>query len=121
MAKNDFFPIVYRILAVLYKNLKEDKKNDKSIFDRNKYGISSRYMNIIIKYLISYGYVSGIKSIGHEVSDDNYRIDVFELDNMEITPKGIMQLEYILLSDKKEELYPYDISEYDFHTFKEPE
>ena len=120
MAKNDFTPIVFNTLAILYNNLKKDKKNDESIFDRNRYGISSRYMDIIINYLISDGYVFGIKSLGQKISDDNYRIDAFEFSNAEITPKGIIHLEDILISDKKEELYPYDISDY-FTTFKKSE
>lgn len=113
MAKNDFTPIVFKILAKLYINLKEDKKNDASIFDKEKYGISFKYMDMVIFHLIYHDYVDGI-----QINDygDHKRPAVFVFDDVEIRPKGIHHLEDIVISEKKEKLFPYDINEYEvFH------
>lgn len=88
MAQNDFFPIVYRILAALYKNLKEDIKNDNGLFDTTLYGCKKSFLDYILKYLIDEKYVDSVKYTFY----DN-KINFSDLTVMRITPKGIEYLQ----------------------------
>lgn len=88
MAQNDFFPIVYRILAALYKNLKEENKNDKGLFDTTLYGCRKTFLNYILKFLIDEKYVDNVSYTYY----DN-EINFSDLSIMQITPKGIEYLQ----------------------------
>ena len=95
MAQNDFFPIVYRILAALYKNLKEDNKNDKGLFDTTLYGCKEPFLNYILQFLIDEGYVDKVKYTFY----DN-KINFSDLTEMRITHKGIEYLQYNSIMEK---------------------
>ena len=88
MAQNDFFPIVYRILAALYKNLKEGNKNDKGLFDTTLYGCQQTFLDYILQFLIDEKYVDKVKYTFY----DN-KISFSDLSVMRITPKGIEYLQ----------------------------
>lgn len=87
MAKDDYYVIVYKLLAYLYIQLKTGEpigvdfvSNEGKLFDINK-----PYWTYIIRHLYSDGYIEGIsitKAMG-----GNYFID--NLGSMMITPKGI--------------------------------
>lgn len=105
MAKNDFFPIVYRILAALYKNLKEDKKNDGEIFEKELYDVNQHFLDYIIKYLIDEKFIVGSS---YKYYDNG--IHFFALKNSIITPKGIEYLEENSLMQKTK-MFLKDIKE----------
>ena len=88
MAQNDFFPIVYRILAALYKNLKEEKKNDKGLFDTTLYSCKQGFLDYIIKFLIDEKYIANVK---YQYYDN--KIHFSDFSDMQITPKGIEYLQ----------------------------
>lgn len=87
MAKDDYFVIVYKISAYLYMQLKNGEninpdfiKNDGFLFK-----INERYWNYIIVHLLKDGYIEGVtitKAFGNEVI-------ISDLENFQITPKGI--------------------------------
>ena len=87
MAQNDFFPIVYRILAALYKNLKEDKENQKDLFNHELYDVKKKFFDYILKYIVDEEFVDTT----YYKPYDN-KIEFFNLSNMQITPKGIEYL-----------------------------
>ena len=87
MAQNDFFPIVYRILAALYKNLKEDKENQKDLFNHELYDVKKKFFDYILKYIVDEEFVDTT----YYKPQDN-KIEFFDLSNMQITPKGIEYL-----------------------------
>lgn len=88
MAQNDFFPIVYRILAALYKNLKEESKNDKGLFDTTLYGCRQAFLYYILKFLIDEKYVD---KVSYKYYDNEVHFS--DLSIMQITPKGIEYLQ----------------------------
>ncbi len=88
MAKDDFFPIVYRILATLYNNLKEDKENSKGLFDYECYDVKEKFFDYIIKYLIDEKYIINVKKNNYDIGNK-----YLGLENAQITPKGIEYLQ----------------------------
>lgn len=105
MAKNDFFPIVYRILAALYKNLKEDRKNDKAIFEKELYDVPQNFMNYIIKHLIDEKF---IENVNYKYYNNN--INFFGINEAIITPKGIEYLQENTMMNKAK-IFLKDIKE----------
>lgn len=87
MAKDDYYVIVYKILAYLYMQLKNGEninpdfiKNDGFLFK-----INERYWTYIIVHLLKDGYIEGVnvtKAFGNEVI-------ISDIENCQITPKGI--------------------------------
>lgn len=87
MAKDDYYVIVYKILAYLYKQLKSGQpiepemlKHDGMLFQINK-----QYWVYIMQNMIDQGYIRGL----HETrAGGGYYIEG-QLANCEITPLGI--------------------------------
>ncbi len=88
MAQNDFFPIVYKILADLYNRLKEDEKVDMKIFDAEYYDIKQSFLDYIINYLIDEKYIANVKKNKYDTG-----AKFIGLKNVQITPKGIEYLQ----------------------------
>lgn len=90
MAKDDYHVIIYNILAYLYTQLKRGKAIDtKYLMPNGKlFQINDKYYTYIMKNLKDTGLVSGI-----DIVEDMTGIYVDDLDQIEITPKGI---EYLL-------------------------
>lgn len=90
MAKNDYFVVVYNILAYLYRCLKNGEKVDAlkiSVNGQYCQGINEEYW----KYIIENLYVSGfINKIIVDRYDDEF--NAISLDNCQITPLGIEYL-----------------------------
>ena len=88
MAKDDYFVIVYKILAYLYVQLKngEDIDLDMIKADGNLFKINDRYYAYIVSNLVNDGYITGpqFKTWGGET--------IIDIRECQITPKGI---EYI--------------------------
>lgn len=90
MAKDDYYVIVYKILAYLYKQLKagapveeEYLKHDGMLFQINKL-----YWIYIIQNVLEQGYITGIMQTH---AGGGYYIEQ-QLANCMITPKGIEYL-----------------------------
>ena len=103
MAKDDYFVIVYKILAYLYQQLKKGEK-----IDRNKISYDSKYCNINKEYWIyimenmqGEGLIKGFKK-GSAKNGDNYIEE--QLEKIQITPKGIDFLEDKSISDRVSDL-----------------
>lgn len=85
MAKDDYFVIVYKILAYLYVQLKVGKPVDGSMIsaDGGLFQIPESYHSYIISSLLNEGYITGVRTRtwgGDEIID---------LSQCQITPKGI--------------------------------
>lgn len=86
MAKDDYYVIVYKILAYLYDQLKKGKNIEESMIRSSgrMFSINDRYWEYIIINLYEERYISGIlitKAYGG--------ILIENLGDMMITPKGI--------------------------------
>ncbi len=87
MAKDDYYVIVYKILAYLYVQLKAGEDIDTELIkpDGQLCGINERYWTYIIIHMLESGYVEGIsiaKVFGSEKIINN-------LERIQITPEGI--------------------------------
>jgi len=88
VARDDYFVVVYRILAYLYACLKEGKDPDIAYIspDSPAIKISQNYWEYIFRHLLADGYLEGVAFvpvIGRAVPE--IRIG----SNVMITPKGI--------------------------------
>lgn len=65
MAKNDYFSIVYKLLAILYDNLKDGVKTDlKAILNDNEtFPINQPYWIAVFEDLIEKGYIKGVSVV----------------------------------------------------------
>ena len=63
MAKNDYFVLMFRILAYLYECLKQDEYPDLEYlhYSTEAFPIGQRYWNTIWTDMYQEGYISGIK------------------------------------------------------------
>lgn len=88
MARDDYFVLVYRILAYLYACLKEGQEPDIAYIshDSPALKISRNYWEYIFRHLLADGYLEGVSIvpvIGRTVPEVRISSDVM------ITPKGI--------------------------------
>lgn len=86
MAKDDYYVIVYKILAYLYDQLKKGKNIEESMIRSSgrMFSINDRYWEYIIINLYEERYITGIlitKTYGGVLIEN--------LEDMMITPKGI--------------------------------
>lgn len=88
MAKDDFFRIVYVILSELYGHLKDGTKANLEDIGPKRFNISDGYLLVIIDWLSTNGYVSGVRirktKTGRAVGD---------MEDIMITPDGIKYLQ----------------------------
>ena len=91
MAKDDYEVIVYQILAYLYQCLKKDVDiQEKYLMPQGKMlDINTKYWRFIIYNLNKDGLIEGI--VLKKVWGEKYPL-VEELENMNITPRGIQFL-----------------------------
>lgn len=87
MTKNDYYVIVYKILAYLYVRLKEGKRTEPEmiIYNGKLFAINEAYWKYIIVHLYEGRYIENItvtKSWGGDA-------DIQNLEYMQITPLGI--------------------------------
>lgn len=90
MAKDDYFVIVYKILAYLYMKLKKGEPIEKEylMYDGNLFKINKKYWVYIMANMAENGFILGLHDI--RVADGYYLEE--QLTNLEITPKGIEYL-----------------------------
>ena len=98
MVKDDYYVIVYKILSYLYQCLKLGKKIDEKCIDNdNKYiSINLDYWKYIIVKLIDEEYISDVQYDRTWCGE----IIVSNLDQAQITPKGIEYLNENSLMEK---------------------
>lgn len=86
MARDDYFVIVYKILAYLYKQLKKGLNNEPEMLlhDGILFKINYEYWLYIIQNMVNEGYISGINNL----SGHGYYIKE-QLIDCKITPLGI--------------------------------
>lgn len=87
MAKDDYYVIVYKILAYLYIQLKHGEAVDPKMisYDGKLFNINYDYWIYIMQHMLEQGFIEGIvvtNSWGNTVIIDN-------LDSCQITPEGI--------------------------------
>lgn len=92
MSKNDYFVLVYRILAYLYECLKEGEKPDSEYltYDTKEFPVGEEYWSYIFENLLKDGYIEGVTLVpilGQTVKG------VKLTKNIRITPKGIDYLQ----------------------------
>lgn len=87
MAKDDYFVIVYKILAYLYARLKkgEPVEAEMLMYDGGLFQINREYWVYIIDNILEQGYIKGL----HNVRAGNGYYIKEQLSNCSITPKGI--------------------------------
>ncbi|MDY6065274.1 MAG: YjcQ family protein [Finegoldia sp.] len=90
MAKDDYFVIVYKILAYLYTKLKSGEAIEPEylMYDGVLFDINRKYWTYIVADMVESGYITGLSNV--RVADDNYL--KYKLRDCEITPKGIEYL-----------------------------
>lgn len=84
MAKDDYFVIVYRILAYLYQCFKAGEAPDKEMFGPEALGINNGYWANVIESIVNEGYITGVSTIPSLGGIIGIRTD-----NIKITQKGI--------------------------------
>ena len=91
MAKDDYFVLVYRILAYLYYCVKEGVEPDMEYLTYNTkyFPICESYWEYIIEHMFNDGYISGV-AIAKGLNRGVGRIKIIDI---KITPKGIEYLE----------------------------
>ena len=67
MAKDDYFVLVYKILAYLYTVLKEGRSPDAKMlqYDSTLLGVNEPYWAYIMENLQAQGYITGLRSKEH--------------------------------------------------------
>lgn len=90
MAKDDYFVIVYKILAYLYIKLKngEEIEPEQLMYDGGLFTINRKYWVYILYNMVDSGYIRGLTDIK---AGEGYYLKE-QLKNCEITPKGIEYL-----------------------------
>lgn len=91
MAKDDYFVIVYQILAYLYQRLKKGEDIDEKMVahDGILFKVNKRYWAYIIYHLHESGLVEGAGFVRIDGLDIPMAVDIHD---MHITPKGIEYL-----------------------------
>lgn len=89
MAKDDYYVIVYKILAYLYKELKNGNKPNINMIqaEGGLFCINYNYWFYIIEHMLKESYIEGVnikKYFGGK--------DILNLEDINITPKGISYL-----------------------------
>lgn len=102
MAKDDYYVIVYKILAYLYDQLKKGKNIEESMIRSSgrMFSINDRYWEYIIINLYEERYISGIL-----ITKTYGGVRIENLKDMMITPKGIDYLFEIAMFEKSEEIF----------------
>ena len=90
MARDDYYVVVYQILAYLYTQLKSGDPVDQKLLrhDSNYLNINESYWLYIMEHLLEDGYIENItitKPWGQQIMVNN-------LGECQITPKGIAYL-----------------------------
>lgn len=90
MAKDDYFVIVYKILAYLYMRLKrgEPIEPEMLMYDGGLFQINREYWVYIIDNMLEQEFITGL----HNVTTGNGYYIKEQLANCKITPKGILYL-----------------------------
>lgn len=90
MAKDDYFVIVYKILAYLYMKLKagEEVEAEMLMYDGSLFQINKKYWLYILQNMINDGYITGLNNI---MVGEGYYVKA-QLKDCQITPKGISYL-----------------------------
>ena len=104
MAKNDYFAIVYKLLATLYDKLKDGVKPDlKAILnDEDTFPIDQAYWIAVFEDLIEKGYINGVVVV--RVVGNGKRIQETR-DGIRITIDGVEYLENNSLMKKALEVW----------------
>lgn len=92
MAKDDYHVIVYQILSYLYVQLKKGKPVDAEqiSFDNRYFQINEKYWRYIMKNLSYDGLITGITVTEKRYAgEDEIMLRISDLQNCEITPRGI--------------------------------
>lgn len=87
MAKDDYYVIVYKILAYLYSQLKKGEPIDSEMLehDGRLFQINGKYWIYIMQNMIDQGFIRGL--VQSRAGGGNYIKG--QLSNCEITPRGI--------------------------------
>ena len=104
MAKNDYFSIVYKLLAILYDNLKCETDTDlESILnDKDTFPIGQKYWIKVFEDMIEKGFVKGVTVVS--VAGGGKRIQETR-DGIRITLDGLEYLESNSLMNKAKEIW----------------
>lgn len=88
MAKDDYFVIVYKILAYLYKCLKDGSKVEERLiqYDSPYIRVNEKYWSYIIWHMQKEELIEGVMFMDGGLGDVPYP---FEMDKCRITPTGI--------------------------------
>ena len=92
MAKNDYFVLVYKLLSILYEDLKTGAATDiKTLLnDRDTFPIGQRYWIAIFEDLLEKGYIKGVQIVN--VANSNDRKILLDKYGIRITADGVEYL-----------------------------
>jgi hypothetical protein len=91
MAKDDYFVIVYQILAYLYQRLKKGEKADPKALEHDSplFKINARYWAYIIHHMSKAGLIEGVCFMDIDGLETPYPA---QMEDCRITPAGIEYL-----------------------------
>ena len=93
LAKDDYHVIAYQILSYLYQQLKSGAPVDEQMLSAEAlFGINEKYRGYILKNLLNDGYITGILVKESKYINGQTNLHFLNLDECEITPKGIEYL-----------------------------
>lgn len=95
MAKNDYFVIVYRILAYLYACFQAGENADIEMFGPEALKINNGYWTNVIESISHEGYITGVIVVPRRGSAPGIK-----LGNLKITQNGIIFLQENSLMEK---------------------
>lgn len=93
MAKDDYHVIVYQILSYLYQQLKKGEPVSEYMLSCEAlFGINEGYLGYILKNLLNDRYITGILVKESKYINGQTNLTFLNLDECQITPKGIEYL-----------------------------
>lgn len=93
MSKDDYHVIVYQILSYLYQQLKKGEPVSEDVFScETLFGINEKYRDYILKNLLNDGFITGILVKETKYIDGQTNLIFLNMDECQITPKGIEYL-----------------------------
>lgn len=107
MAKDDYHVVVYQILSYLYMQLKKGSTVDTLYIssDSPYYRINEKYWEYIIRNLCQDGYIEGVSVKVQHYTDGQTEVQIYGLDECQITPKGIEYLSDNSFMNKAKEFF----------------
>lgn len=92
MAENDYFVIMYRVMATIYGRMQNGLDFDPDVLSYKKLGIPESYFSEIIISMMEKGYIKGVAAVPVDASQEYIKWRIIWIDP-KITMDGVQFLE----------------------------